>query len=417
MNSIKNIKLKRQLGLSTAILVIAASMIGSGIFGNTGIIQAEVGSPLVVIGLWVLGGIIALCGALCYAELATALPDAGGEYVYLGKLFGPIPAFLSGWTSFIVGFSAPVAAAAILSSDYILSFAGVFEEGSLIHSFFFLLVGEKVVACFIVIFFGFVHLVGVKTGSLFQNILTGIKIVLLVFFILAAGYIIFNADSTRFIGTSTSLDRWSGEIKWSGLGVGLLFVMFAYSGWNAATYLAGEIKNPNKVLPRALIWGTLSVMVLFILINLVFYIVIPVSELSSSGAVAALASEKLFGPKVKMFFDLAFCLVLFSTISANIMLGPRVYYAMGRQGHFFRNAGKVNKELGTPVIAIIFQCGLSIAYILIGRYDQILAYMGFSLSFPPIVAVLGVIRLRRSGEYPKRYRMPFYPLSGYFWKS
>jgi APA family basic amino acid/polyamine antiporter len=401
-------ELKRELGLPTAVLVVIASMIGAGIFGNTGLIQKEVGNPLMVMGLWFLGGLIALSGALCYAELASMMPHAGGEYVYLKNSFGLLPSFLTGWVSFIVGFSAPAASSALLASDYTHEVLKQALPGSPITELFGNKWSHKAFAAVLVIFFGMFHMTGVKKGGAMQNALTVVKIFFVILFTTIGFAMILGGR-----GISPAETFSVTETRWSGLGVGLLFVMFAYSGWNGATYLAEEIRDPEKNLPKALFRGTLFTMILYLGINIVYYLSVPLENLSGKEAVAAIAAENLFGKSASILFNMSFVVMLFSSLSVSLMIGPRVYYAMARDHLFFNAAGSVHGRYGTPSVSIAFQIILSLLYIATGEYDTILAYMGFALSLFPILTVLGLFTLRKSFPVKKNdhiYRTPLFPL-------
>ncbi len=403
----QNQQLQRHLGLWTAILVVIASMIGVGIFGNTGIIQMEVRHPLLVLGLWLLGGLIALSGALVYAELATMMPHAGGEYVYLKKSYGLLPSFLTGWVSFIVGFSAPAASAALLSSEYAHKFLIMVAPASALTSLFEEELYRKLYAVLLILLFSLFHSMGVKKGGMVQNVLSFAKLFFISMFAVAGLAVAFLGDGLPPM-QQIVVGR---EADWSGFGVGLLFVMFAYSGWNGATYLAEEIKDPDKNLPRALLMGTTLTIVLYMMLNLVYYLAVPVGELEGQEAVAAVAAGYLFGNNVTVFFNLAFCLMLLSSLSVSIMIGPRVYYAMARDKLFFKAAGRVDPRFGTPMVSISIQAFLAILYVLTGKYDQILAYMGFALSIFPVLTVFGLIYLRKTHPHARRpYQTPLFPL-------
>ncbi len=407
----ENHGLKRELGLRTAILVIIASMIGAGIFGNTGIIHAEVQHPLVVILLWGLGGIIALSGAMCYAELATIMPHAGGEYLYISRIFGRLPSFLTGWVSFFVGFSAPAAAAALLSAEYAREFAQMAFPGSWLADFYLQAWNRKIHAVALIFLFSYFHMLGVRKGGMVQNVLTGFKLFSVILFAAAGFYIIFSGSSATWQFPTAK----ASSIHWSGMGVGLLFVMFAYSGWNGATYLAGEIRNPEKNLPRALLIGTLLITALYVVLNIIYYYTIPQNTISGKEAVAALAADALFGKKIAVFFHLVFFIMLLSSVSVSIMIGPRVYFAMARDNLFFKIAGGVSNYRGTPAIAIVLQGILAVVYIVTGTYDQIQAYMGFALGIFPILSVVGLMYLRKKNPNIERpYRVPLYPLAPLF---
>lgn len=399
--------LKRDLGLWTAIFVVVASMIGAGIFGNTGIIQKEVGHPLIVMGLWFLGGMIALAGAMSYSELATMMPHAGGEYVYLKKIYGNIPSFLSGWVSFLVGFSAHAATAAILSSDYLYEFLRVVAPGSTITYAYEDSWVRKLHSISLIVIFSYFHMLSVKKGGAIQNALTFVKLVLVIVFTTAGLGMAFSGNGV-IPSTGGFL---TGTPRIEGMGVGLLYVMFAYSGWNGATYLAGEIKDPEKNLPRALFRGTLIITTLYLLMNVLYYMAVPSERLSGEPAVAALASDYLFGNNVTMFFNLAFFMMLLSSLSVSIMIGPRVYYAMAKDNLFFSIAGKLSKRNGTPIYSIAIQGLLAIIYVLVGSYEQILIFLEFAISIFPVFTVYGLIKLRREQpELRRPYQTPLFPI-------
>ncbi len=398
--------LKRQLGLWTATFVVIASMIGSGIFGNTGIIQSAVQNSYVVFLLWILGGIIALSGALSYAELSTLMPHAGGEYVYLKNIFGLLPSFLTGWVSFVVAFSAPAASAALLAGDYVHKALLLLDPVSSLTLFFAEPHGRKLFGTILILFFTFIHIIEVKKGGYLQNVLTIIKIALILIFLVWGFFIVSTNDKFHL---SNHLKN--EPVAWNGIGIGLLFVMFAYSGWNGASYLAEEVKDPEKNLPRALVGGTIIVMILYFLLNLLYYWSTPASELEGQEAIAAISSNKLFGEHISIAFNIGFFLILLSTISVTIMIGPRVYYAMARDNLFFKAASHLHPKFNTPVISFLIQGILAIIYIWSGTYEQIQTYMGFALSIFPVMSVIGLIYLRRKYPHIKSpYKTPLYPL-------
>lgn len=402
-------QLQRELGLWSAILIVIASMIGAGIFGNTGIIQEEVGNPYFVIALWLLGGTVALAGAMSYAELATMMPHSGGEYVYIKEAFGLAPSFLTGWVSLIVGFSAPAASAALLSADYAGEFFRFTFPGTGIADLYDGFWVRKAHAVFLVLLFSYFHYTGVRKGGAIQNLLTAGKVGLVLAFT-AGGFI-----SVFFMGNGSEAivqgSARSYPVVWEGAGVGLLFVMFAYSGWNGATYLAEEIRDPEKNLPRALFRGTVFIILLYVIINIIYYLAVPPEMMNGKKAVAALAAEQLFGKSIAGFFHLSFFFMLLSSLSVSLMIGPRVYYAMAKDGLFFKAAARVNAKTRTPGISIFIQAIFAILYVLSGSYDEILAYMGFALSIFPVLTVAGLMKLRKKAPHTVRpYKTPLYPL-------
>lgn len=398
--------LTRQLGVWTATFALIASMIGAGIFGLTGMIQGAVGEPLLVIAMWAVGGLVALSGALCYAELSTLMPHAGGEYTYLKNTFGLLPSFLTGWVSFFVGFAAPAAGSAMLATDYFSRIVKLVAPGSALALEIEEFWGQKLFAATIILIFTILHIFHVKKGSLVQNMLTMVKISLIVLFLGAGFAVVFTSPG------GVPVEHFAPRgIRWSGLGLGLLFVMYAYSGWNGASYLAEEIQQPERNLPRALIGGTLITMVLYLILNVLYYFAVSPEMLSGKWAVGAVAAGQLFGEGVTLLFDLGFFMMLLSGISATIMIGPRVYFAMARDGLFFKWVAHVHSQFQTPLLSFVAQAVLAVFYVMIGQYDTIVSYMGVALAIFPMVSVVALMVLRhRRPDLPRPYRTPFYPL-------
>lgn len=371
--------LERKIGFYPAASIVIANMIGAGIFTTSGLLMSGLDNPVLLIVLWITGGIIALCGAFAYAELGAAIPKAGGEYTFLAKLYHPVIGFLSGWTSFIVGFSAPIAASAIGFSEYVFR---VFP-GSVLAG--------KVLAVSIIIMFTFVHLRGMEFGSKVQNILTVLKVALIVILVVA-GFLAGNGNLDHFReGSRITLNF----VNLKTMGLSLMWIMFAYSGWNAATYIGSEIVNPVRNIPKSLLAGTGTVMILYLLINLVFVYAIPPDEMKGVISIGGLAVKNLFGSGLEIAFSLLIAFALFSSLSAFVILGPRVYYAMAKDGYFFRFAAKTDSRTHAPSGAIILQALIATIMVISGTFDQILTYMGFALGFFAVLAVAGVFKLRK----------------------
>lgn len=405
-------QLRRQIGLSTAGLVIVANMIGAGIFANTGRIQADVGEPWLVVLLWGLGGLMALTGALCYAELGVMMPHAGGEYIYLRTLFGRMWSFLSGWISFLVGFAAPAAGTAILSGDYLLDLLQSVAPGSPAAEFFASPLNRRFYATSLILIFSAIHIVGVRSGSFVQNTLTIAKLLIVGLFV-AAGFAIVlgGGGEGGFVAPLAASGEAQTARSWTSYAIGLLFVGYAYSGWNSATYLAEEIKRPERNLPRALFLGTLLTTAVYVALNILYYLAAPAADFSGTFVVASIAAERLFGPGISIFFKIAFCVLMLSSMSAYIMIGPRVYLAMARDNMFFSYAQKISPRFGTPLVSIVIQAILAIVYIFTGTYDSIVTLMGFALMIFPLMTVIGLMidRYRRPlAERP--YRVPLFPI-------
>ena len=411
-----NLELQRQLGLPTAILVVVASMIGTGIFITTGELLAMTHSALVILILWIVALIVAVTGSLCYAELAAMWPDVGGEYVYLKKTFGLLPSFLTGWISLVIGFTACVAITSITVAEYLHQFFNsVYGAGSAITVFFANPWNKKIFGSCIILFFGAVHILGVRTGGFVQNVLTVMKLLIIVSLVGFGAYYIDWSQAGRLVEVyeETGISS-SGTANGTGIpvmGLALLIVMFSYTGWNGASYLAGEIKNPEKNLPRALLIGTIVTSVLYLLLNIVFILSAPGADLMGQKAIGAVATRSLFGPGVSSFFTLAIALILLSSISVEIMIGPRVYYAMAKDKMLFSSLGSVSERFKTPAFAVSLQVVLSIFYVFIGNSTILMEYMGFALGIFPVVTVIGLIYMRvKHPEIPRPFKVPFFPV-------
>lgn len=395
--------LERKLGLFPVISIVVANMIGAGIFTTTGFLMDMLGDPLIMLALWLTGGIVAFCGALAFSELGAAFPEAGGEYTFISRLFHPLPGFLSGWLSLIVGFSAPIAASAIGFSKYFIwafpgwqswQLTGGTDEEVLSRS----------LAILIILIFSLLHSKGVILGSRVQNALTIIKILLLAGLVIA-GMTVGKGDFNNFINHEGM------ELNFSGLksaGLALMFIMFSYSGWNAATYIGSEIKDPLKVIPRSLLISTAIVTLIYLLINLFFVYAIPPGQMAGEPEIGAMAAGHAFGGAAGKVISLLISFALFSSLSAFIILGPRVYYSMSRDELFFKFASIVHPKYRVPRYALALQGAIAIVMVLTGTFEQILAYMGFSLGIFPLLAVAGVFVLRARGK--SKLKLTGYPV-------
>jgi APA family basic amino acid/polyamine antiporter len=401
----ENPTLHRKLGLFPATNIVIANMIGAGIFTTSGLLMAGLNNALLMLSLWVIGGIIALCGALSYGELGAAMPGSGGEYHFLSKLFHPLAGFLSGWVSFVVGFSAPIAASAMGFSDYFCRALPVipawFHESGLLSQ----AATQKLISVSVILIFTIIHYRGIKTGTLIQNLLTLLKVALIVFLLLA-GFLSGKGDLNNFnTGSGVSSD-FGG---WKTIGLSLMWIMFAYSGWNASTYLGAEIKNPSKILPRSLLVGTGIVVLIYLALNVLYIYSIHPEEMKGVISVGGLAMGNLFGKSADTLFSLLIAFALFSSLSAFIIIGPRVYYSMAKDGLFFQSVASIHPKYQVPSNAIILQGIIAIVLTLSGTFEQVLTYMGFALGIFPILTVLGVIKLRRN--QPTALRLAGFPFT------
>jgi len=404
INNYESNKLQRKLGLFPLTNIVIANMIGAGIFTTSGLLMEILKNPLLMIFLWLTGGIIALCGALCYGELGSAFPYAGGEYLYLSRLFHPLVGFLSGWVSFFVGFSAPIAASAIGFSEYFFrAFPHLLKIGIFNEKLENLII-KKLVSILIILIFTLIHLRGIEFGAKIQNFLTLLKIGL-IGALLLVGFFSRNGNwENLFQGENFAFNL--AGLK--AMGLGLMWIMFAYSGWNASSYIGSEIKKPSRNLSLSLILGTGIVLLLYLCLNFFYIYAISPKEMSGVISIGGLAVKNLLGSTFENYFSILISFALFSSLSAFIILGPRVYYSMAKDGCFFDFASKIHPRFKVPSKSIILQSLISIIILISGTFDQILTYMGFSLGIFPILAVIGIFKLRKMKL--NSYKMPGYPV-------
>ncbi len=409
-NNLNNSELKREIGFYTATILVIANMVGTGIFTTSGFVIKELGSPTAMLLCWMAGGVFALCGALCYGELGSRYPQAGGEYVYLKETFGKGMGFLSGWISLVVGFSAPIAAAAIAFAIYLFQMLSIAAKPPLTIPIMGIPVVsislQSLVAIGIVILFSVVHYHSLKVGSRVQNLLTLFKITIVVAFI-SAGFLSDNGTAANFMLESKSSDGFAEKFA-----VSLIFVSFAYAGWNASAYIGGEIQNPGRNIPLSLLVGTVIVTGLYLLLNVIYIYALTPAQMSGSVDVGARAAISLFGKNVSKFVSGAIALGLLSVLSAMIMTGPRVYYAMSKDKIFFEFFAKISKTRHTPAHSIFLQAGIAIVLIITASYEKLLIYIGFTLSLFAMLTVAGLVRLRlKNGANPDGYRTFGYPVT------
>jgi len=392
-------ELQRGFGLSTSTYVVIASMVGTGILVSPGYMMASLKNYPVIFGLWALGGLLAICGALCVAELAAALPRAGGEYVYLREAYGPMPAFLSGWTSFFLGFSAPLAVAGYISALYLLTPFGLDqkETGHLV----------QIIAAVIIFAITLPNLIGLRHSAWTQDLTTILKVGMFVVFVVMA--FLFGRGQVANVAEGQSI----GEVQLGTAATQLFYVMFAYSGWNAASYLAGEVKNPAKILPRSLLLGTGLVIVLYLALNLVFAYAVPLADVGFDNAerVPQLAVENLFGPRASSVFSVVLGLTFLATVSAFIITGPRIYYAMARDGLFPSIAERVSSKGRVPAYAMLLQSVCAVIILFVTDFQNLYKYasVGVSLFALFFVGAVYVLRWRRP-DMERPFRVPVYPV-------
>ncbi|MFQ5491358.1 MAG: APC family permease [Phycisphaerae bacterium] len=396
--------LPRRVGAFTAACVIVSNMIGVGIFGTTGFMARDLGQPGVILLLWAAGGVFSLMGAMCYSELGAALPRAGGEYVYIREAFGALPGFLSGWMSLTIGFSAAIASNAHLFANHLQQLfpaTGIDQAG-----WQRMLLDERVAGLVMVWLLTVVHVAGVGVGGLMQRLLTALKVGAIGVLIVAG--LVMSKDPGQPVPSPSAPPSWTA----STVLVSFLFVTFAYSGWNAAGYLAGEMSQPQRSVPRATIWATVCVTVLYLGLNVVYLHVLPMAELAADPIepVAHKAAAAIFGIRAGRWMTIMLCVSIVGAASAMIWAGPRVYYAMARDGVFPAFFGKTTQTGQVPGRSIILQSVLVSVLVISGRFEQLLLYAGFALMVFTALAVASVLVLRvRQPQCERPYRVKPYP--------
>ena len=392
----KTAPLLRQLGFYSATALVVSNMVGTGIFTTTGFMAGDLGSASLIMWVWTVGALLAICGALTYSELGINFPSSGGEYVYLTEAYGPAWGFMSGWVSFFAGFSAPIAAAALAFANYAGYFNSAFKQdtpawinvgsGALSLRFG----GAQALAASLIAIFTLLNCLGVKPISLIQNALTGTKVVVIAVFIMA-GFLAGSGTWDHFSQAAVRTSPNSVPVQFI---ISLVWVMFGYSGWNAATYVAEEIRSPQKNLPAAIAAGTGLVTVLYLGLNAIFIYSTPLENMKGVLAIGSLAASNLFGPHIAGAFAGLMAVSIISTVNAMITIGPRVYYAMAKNRAFFATAARVNPKYHTPVVAIISQ-GICAMLMTLTPFPQLVMYIGFSLTFFTVIAVASVFIFRR----------------------
>jgi basic amino acid/polyamine antiporter, APA family len=389
--SVKSRTPRRTIGFVTASSIVIANIIGTGIFTSLGFQLVDIQSGFPLLMLWIIGGIAAFCGALCYGELSAALPRSGGEYHFLSKIYHPALGFMAGFVSATVGFAAPIALAAMAFGKY---FVGVFGVGSpMLLSF--------VVVWAVTVF----HLGNLRVGSVFQNLSTLVKL-LLIGALITAGLFVQTKQPISFLPASgDAIAIFGGPFA-----VALVYVMYSYSGWNAAAYITGEIKKPEKNVPRSLLAGTGLVIVIYVLLNAVFLATTPVQELKGQIEVALIAGKHIFGTNGGRAAGAVICLGLVSAISSMTWIGPRVSMSMGEDHWLLRMLGRKNPH-GIPTNAIVLQLLIVNMLLLTRSFQSVVQYTQFSLLLCSLFAVVGVMVLRATRpEMPRPYRVWAYPL-------
>jgi APA family basic amino acid/polyamine antiporter len=398
--------LDRRLGPFDAAAIVISNVIGVGIFTTPGFIATLLPSGIAILGVWALGGALAFAGALAYAELAARQPEAGGEYVYLREAFGGLAAFLTGWTSFVAGFSGAIAAGGVGVAAYLDRLLpgaadpaplAAWHLGPLVVS----VSVRALVAIAVILSLAIVQMRGVGPGRVLQNLLTMLKIVALVGGV-AIGFLVAGLTGGHPMPPTA-------PVRLTGWLMALVPVMFSYSGWNAAVYVAEEIRDPVRNVPRALAIGTGATVALYLALNALYLRVVPFEQFSGKVAVGEIAAERLFGSAAGYLFAVVAILIILSSLSAMTTAGPRVYFAMARDGAFLPAAARIHPRFRTPAIAIVAQAVWSALLVLSGTFEQLLTYTGFGVILFSALAVLSLFFVRRTATQAATFRAWGYP--------
>jgi APA family basic amino acid/polyamine antiporter len=376
--------MRRRLGLTSAAALVVANMIGAGVFTTSGFALADLGRPDAVLLAWGVGGLMALCGALSYGALARRIPESGGEYTFLSKTVHPLAGFLAGWVSLLVGFTAPIAAAALGLQAYLASSLGLTARPEWIGTTAILIAG-------------LMHGLRLRAGVVLQNTAVGLKLAVI------GGFVLLGAMRSPSLADAAALP--SVDFGLGAFAVTLVWISFAYSGWNAAVYVAGEVRDPERNLHRSLWLATGLVTLIYLALNAVFLYAAPAQELAGKAEVGAIAAEALGGTALRQAVSVLVTLALFTSISSMVMAGPRVYARMAEDGLFPRWLG-VAEEV--PRAAVALQVGLAVLVAWFSGLRELLSYIGFTLGISAAATVCGLIVLRRR-EGPLRVPVPGYP--------
>ncbi|MEO7098463.1 MAG: amino acid permease [Luteolibacter sp.] len=380
-----------KIGTLPAAALVVSSMVGTGVFTSLGYQVRDIPSGPGILLVWALGGLVALCGALSYAELAGALPRSGGEYHFIGRLYHPSLGWTAGLLSAVVGFAAPTALAALALGSYAhRAFPQVPALAAAVIALAAVTGG---------------HLMTLKASAWLQTVSTALKITLILGFILAAFLKTGHGDIRWEIQPRTDLEI----IARPAFAVALLFVFYAYSGWNAAVYMLEELRDERRTVVRSVVYGTLLVMGLYVLLNAAFLKAAPVSDLAGVTEVGHVATEALFGGGAARWFSGLLSLGLVATVSALVWAGPRVLDVMGRDFHFLRVLAAKNRH-GIPVVATMMLSGLALVFVLTGNFSQLLTYTQFALTLCAFLTVFGIFIVRRRPVKEGAFRCPLYPL-------
>jgi APA family basic amino acid/polyamine antiporter len=415
----KKTELVRGLSLTATIMIVAGSMIGSGIFRKPSSMAQQLGSPELLIIIWIAAGLITFIGALINAEVSGMIDATGGQYVYFRKMYGDFTAYLYGWSILAVIQTGSQAAIAYVFAEYLGYFIKYpqlskhFQEFSIympmvgnIHPF--LDFGTKAVAIFCIVFLTGVNYIGVVFGGVVQTIVTYIKIISII--LISVFLLLLGNGSFSNIYTGFTIPESNTTNLIAMIGLAFAGAFWAYDAWNNVTYVSGEVKNPRRNIPLSLLWGTLIVMAVYVLINVAYLYVLPIGEMAKSPLVAASAAEKVFGANGASLISIAVIISTFGALNGSILATARVPFAMARANLFFKDLGKVHPKYGTPHVSLIVQGIWSCVLVMSGSFDTITDYVIFAAWLFYFLGALGVFVLRKKmPDVQRPYKVWGYP--------
>ena len=404
--------LPKALGPLDGAAIVVSNVVGGGIFIVPVLVAQSVPNAWGMLSIWLAGGVLAFAGAMAYAELATVYPRAGGEYIYLSEAFGPRAGFLTGWTSFVAGFSGAIAASSVGLASYLGRFVPAAGDVSPLLELntglvTFTVTPQAIVAITAIVGLSAIHVIGLKPGRFVQNILAALKVLLLIAFVVV-GFSIGKGDISNFSSDGATVFPSSWVIA-------LIPVMFSYSGWNAAAYVAEEMRDPERNVPLALGIGTVTVVVIYLLLNMLYIYAMPINELALVDVrVVDAAADSLFNESVAVPLAAASVIMIAASISAMVLAGPRGYYAMARDRQFFSSLARVHPTFRTPAVAILAQAVWASILVLTGTFVQLVEYTGFAVVLFSGIAVTALFVIRRRDPEAKppfrAWGYPFAPL-------
>ncbi len=408
--AVHHTSLLRGLSLTDSVLLMVGGIIGSGIFLTAGPIAAAVRTPQLFLGVWLAGGLISLLACFAFAEMGAMFPEAGGQYVYLREAFGEFPAFLYGWMVFAVIQSGSIAALAVGFADYLGAFFPIVaaHRGIVSVANWTLTRGDIVAVCAIALLTA-INVVGLKRGSALINVATWAKFVAIGVFVLLGLAIGHGHWSNYSVSIAADQPFTFGQMA-SGFGVALISVFWAFDGWVYVTWVAGEIKDPQRVLPRAMVLGVLLVSIIYLVIDAVYLYALPITQVAKEETIAQAAAVTLFSPSAGRWLSATIALSCFGALSCMVLSGARVPFAMARDRAFFHAMGRLHPRYRTPAVSLVALSALGVVFALSGTFDQLYTYVMFMQVVSYAATVVGLFVLRRTQpDVPRPYRCTGYP--------